>query len=192
MSDDSSDIRPDMLPSSPFAPADPTACPFAPDPQLSIRHIMVWAACVAVYCSASQSVRQTGNAIVPNPPVLSAANEALTSGTALAGLLLLVARRRRRAPYPRYGGEWLWTVAGIQTASLSGIDLMFAFAESAIVFLIPLSMLACVIILGIAYIVAIVRCEGRRWKIVLLLIPTVTIAMLIGVALLSRQATAAS
>lgn len=192
MSDDSSDIRPEMLPSSPFAPADPTACPFAPDPKLSIRHLMVWGVCVAVYCSASQSVRQTGNAIVPNPPVLSAADAALESGTALVGLLLLLARRRRRAPYPRYGGEWLWTIAGIQIASVFGIDLLIAVAKSLRVLLIPLSMLACVILLGIAYIVAIVKCEGRRWKIVLLLMPVLTIATLIGAALLARQATAAS
>ncbi len=148
--------------------------------RLSIRHLMVWGLCVAVYCSASQSVQQTGNAIVPNPPVLSAANEALTSGTALAGLLLLLARRRRRAAYPRFGGEWLWSLAGIHVALTFVASLFYLMAatrplvvRSRLLTAVSLGYLG---VLAIAYLIAIWRCEGRRWKVVIVLIPATTIA----------------
>ncbi len=131
MSDDSSDIRPEMLPSSPFAPADPTACPFAPDPKLSIRHLMVWAACVAVYMSAFHTITINREEYrLEGVRVAFFGLWALVGGAYLAVIPLVVSRWYQRQTFPRSGGEILWILGAISVLLSLVSQLMYVVFEN--------------------------------------------------------------
>ncbi len=163
----------------------------APSAKLSIRHLMVWAACVALYCSAYQSIERVGPPLFPFRNVFFAGNAALLSGTALTGLLLLLVRRRHDLAYPRHGGEWLWSLAGIGAALTLVTDLLCAFAgpqSAPSLLFFPVQML----VLGIAFLYAILRSENARWKAVFVIIPVSLIAITVPISLAAIGSPAAT
>ncbi|NLS93629.1 MAG: hypothetical protein GXX96_15830 [Planctomycetaceae bacterium] len=166
MSDDSSGIRPDTLPGSPFAQADRTASPFAPDPKLSIRHIMVWAACVAVYMSAFHTVNAYREDYRPDGlQTIFFGAWGVVAGTYLAAPLLMILRWKRGCSFPRSGGEIIWLLGALTVFEWLLIDLLFAVFDSGYAYLCYRGTRALFgIVLWLpAYIYAIRTCRGY-WR----------------------------
>lgn len=84
------------------------------EPRLSIVHLMVATVCIAFYAGLMRvsinRPRESGSA----NQVMIAAMDSVGEGLALAGLLLVLARRRRGLPFPRHPGEYLVVVMGAQ------------------------------------------------------------------------------
>jgi hypothetical protein len=78
---------------------------------VGILHLMAWTACVAV---ATGVIRLTATKdSLGAYEGLFLLTVGLTSGTGLAGLATLIARRRRGYPFPVHSGEYLWVVHGL-------------------------------------------------------------------------------
>ncbi len=125
MSETPTDPPSDPLGSSTIDDA-PPRCPFAPEPKPSIGHLMVWAACVAVYMSAFHTINLAREEdALDGPRAVMFGLSSLISGAYLAGLLLLASRRIRHQKFPRSGGEilWLFGMVGVfQSLSLQLIS----------------------------------------------------------------------
>ena len=93
-----------------------TASPFAAEPKPSIGYLLVWATCVAVYASAQRTLDLAfqGSSAIGGRGALGAVWTVL-AGTYLAGLVLMVSRRRHHRPFPRSGGEMIWVFGGLGT-----------------------------------------------------------------------------
>lgn len=152
------------------------------EPRLSIGHLMVWAACVALYCSAYQTLLHE---LVSTATGLNAVRwslHCLFSGTAVAALPLLVARRIRAHPFPQYGGEFLWLFSGIQV-TLFLICIAVDRLDSPSFLFPPLATILRFVFLpiwGALYLYAVLRVREYRWKVVFVLI--------VGIAIVSRIA----
>lgn len=96
-------------------------------PRLSIMHLMVWTAITAVYFSC---LRMLMNAASESPQAAAFGGQGVPwmimgvgNATALAGLVLLVARRFRGMPFLTHPGEKLWALLGF-----SGISFLAQYA----------------------------------------------------------------
>lgn len=87
------------------------------EPRFGTVHLVVWSIVTALYVGALEAmspydlVKWHG----PAQRFLHAAYRSLgwpSGGATLAGLLLLVHRRRSGLPFPRHPGEWLWVAMG--------------------------------------------------------------------------------
>ncbi len=116
MPEEQSEPAVDLPAGSSLADESRTGSPFAAEPRPSIGYLLVWATCVAVYASAQRTLDlafQDSSAI--------GARTALDvlwtvlAGTYLAGLFLMVSRRRHHRPFPRSGGEMIWIFGGLGT-----------------------------------------------------------------------------
>lgn len=183
MSDEPSDELPGLLPAP--APASPPASPFAPqeEPRLSLKHLLVWAACIGVYCSARQAGASTIGSDITGYGAVFWACELVAGGTGLAGLVVAVARWRQGMSFPRHGGEVLWLLSGVRAAIEGGYAVLlalglFGWAER----------LGIVLLIGVfaiwpaIYIYFIILCKERRWRWFL-----VVAAVLIFLPILGRE-----
>lgn len=152
------------------------------EPRLGIRHFLVWTACVAVYMGCTRmlfgAIRSPDlpSQEIDIPSAVRGAIIGVGSGTALAGLVLLVARRLRGLAFPKYPGEYLLVVSGLvqgmQLVSMSLSWLLFAPGRPldlgwtpSLGVLFALGFLA----LNVAvYLWAVVRVKERLWRIYLL------------------------
>ncbi len=82
------------------------------EPRLSIMHLLVWTACVAVYFSFIRTRAQYVQAQYTSGPGVFPVLYGLGFGTALAGLVLLASRRLRGFPLAKHPGEYLLLSAG--------------------------------------------------------------------------------
>lgn len=158
------------------------------DPPLSIRHLMIWAVCVAVYLSAIQTITRFLH-VSPSGGVDTAfwAVRGIWQGTGLAGILLLIVRRARGLKFPRHGGEMLWVIVGIEAVMHLlrypihfVLDLGLANTALFAYGLLNLSVWAAV------YLYAILRAEARRWKVVFVLMIATSVATPALIALLAH------
>lgn len=97
-------------------PAMPPPTDAGTEPRLGIIHIMIWTACIALAFAITRSLgvwQQIGEQWDASETLLQIGSAAFVCGhcvffaTALGGVLLWVARRRRRFAFPRHPGEWL-------------------------------------------------------------------------------------
>ncbi len=138
------------------------------DPPLSIRHLMVWVACVAVYLSVIQTIVRFLQ-VSPSGGVDTAfwAVAGIWQGTGLAGVLLLVVRRFRGTKFPRHGGEMLWIILGIEAAmGLLRYPILFVQSSgwgNTVLFAYGLLGLG---VWAAVYLYAILQAETRRWRVV--------------------------
>lgn len=108
---------PPTRPSASFAaePA-PPGSPIRPvpdQPRLGIIHLMVWTACVAVFFSVARTTLADNWAELGTAKLVHWLTYGVGAGTALSGLLLWVARRRRGLPFPGQPGETLLVLLGV-------------------------------------------------------------------------------
>jgi hypothetical protein len=139
----------------------------SPEPRLGILHLLVWTACVAVYCGLAQSLGLNER----NPDAFDMTLSVLRSlgvGAALGGVLLWAARRRRGLAFPVHPGEYLLVVKGINIACLV---LFYGGAKrSGLLDLHSLLIWRCLTILlnliyGAALAWAIHRVKASRWRL---------------------------
>ena len=84
-----------------------------PPEQMGLIHLFGWTACVAAYLAFWQTLQPWPEGFGTGLAFL-AILQALGSGAALGGLVLLVARRRRGMPFPVHPGDYLLTVLGLE------------------------------------------------------------------------------
>jgi hypothetical protein len=155
---------------------------------LSIRHMMVWAACVAVYLSVIQTIVRFLQ-VSPSGGVDTAfwAVVGVWQGTGLAGVLLLVVRRFRGTKFPRHGGEMLWIILGIE-AVMGLLRYPIHFVQdggwvSTALFAYGLLGLG---VWAAVYLYAILQAETRRWRVVFVLMIATSVAAPALIALLAH------
>lgn len=152
----------------------PLDCPLdsqPEEPKLSLQHLMIWAVCAAVGCSAFRSLLLVYETQTDGFSVIGVAIDGLMLGTGLAGFVLLASRRIRHRVFPRYAGEMLWLMAGIE-AVLNFVRYPVSFSTPPEWFPTTHTVFgfASLVIWAGFYFLAIVRTEQRRWKMVFVLI----------------------
>jgi hypothetical protein len=101
---------------------------------LSIAHLMVWAACVAVYMSAYHTLAFDRDSLQGVRIALFGLT-AIVNGAYLAVLPLMASRWIRGSKFPRSGGEILWVFGAISVLQyLSVLLLNVAFREEYVVY----------------------------------------------------------
>ena len=184
----------------PKASAQQPPAPQQPEPpRLGILHLMVLTACVAGHLGLTRArslmipLMITGQAAVGPPGVFEAAAgtvHGIGSGAALAGLVLLVARRRRGFSFPVYPGEYLLVLVGFgvlaRWANLACVCLIASFRGPAVV----LSSFDAFLLHGLPFVLyasiflwAVIRVKIPRWRIFLLAIPAGHVLLLFLVRL---------
>lgn len=171
---------------SPFASPDSSGAgtPVADGPEpprLGILHLMVLTACVAAWMGAMRSLvlAAEGGTLLDSDPFLATAGTlyGIGGGAALAGLILLVARRLRRIRFPVHPGEYLLTycaVGAVLQAAVYPIYLAMAHLDfssgSTMPFFVILPLATFVI--NVAFFIwALIGVKRRRWRVFLLSIP---------------------
>ena len=149
---------------SPFASESSVGSPFA-DRKPSVLHLMILAACVAVYMSAQQtiSLSDSGASAPEGAETLLWGSWAILEGGYLAGLLLLVVRRVRGQKFPRTGGEILWVIGGIGVAQDLLLRLVLMLSENGYMACRLLALLLGLVVWVPVYLYAVRRCRGR-WR----------------------------
>ena len=174
---------------SPEAPAQPAPAPQHPEPsRLGILHLMVLTACVAVCMGVMRTIALAAEELpaLGSDPFLAAAGtlRGIGGGAALAGLILLVARRLRRIPFPVHPGEYLLVVCAVgailQLAAqpiyiymLAGLSGDSSGPPGFLFTIIPLAILC---VNAAVFIWALVCVKAWRWRIFLLSIPVCHLA----------------
>jgi len=166
---------------APEQPGDPSPSGATdPTPPLSILHLLVGTACMAMYLSAFLGLMRLLNALQPGPnaaPLQSARGVLLgvVLGLSFAGLVLLIARRRRGLRFPVHPGEFLYVSCGLDavaTLVIIGVIMVIqSYGASAV------SMLFWLIAGGynipalVVSVWALWQARERRWLLVWLSIP---------------------
>lgn len=151
------------------------------DPRLSVRHLLIMVACVAAYLSAIRTVAHFSGDSPKGflePAMWTVVG--VGRGIGLAGLVFLCVWRAKERLFPRYGGEMLWCLAGIQAllSIIQSIVLTMAHTSEfgAAIFLFQCLQWA---VGASAYLYAIVQVNTRRWRIVLVAIAAAGLATLL-------------
>ena len=146
-------------------------------PRLSILHLMVWTACAAVYFSF---FRICQNALEPLGGTSGLASQKVPwlvfgvgRATALAGLVLLVARRLRGVPFLKHPGEKLWALAGLsavfalvrQALLIVVLSRVSEFPGSAYALAISLTSALTTLVMLALYVWAAVASKGWHWRV---------------------------
>ncbi len=145
------------------------------EPKLSIQHLMIWTACVAVYMSAYRTIaidRMTESVDGVQTGLFGAWG--VLGGSYLAGLLLFIVRRARRQKFPRSGGEILWIIGGIGVVQSLGVQLLFALDNGGFFWYSILQLLFGLLIWLPVYVYAIVRTRGY-WRSFFILLIVVSV-----------------
>jgi len=180
-------MPPDTQGQSPFAPQDFTRAPpptaDRPEPpRLGILHLMVLTACVALWMGIMRGLvlaAEDDSPVLGSIPFFATAGTlyGIGGGTALAGLILFIARRWRGFRFPVHPGEYLLVISAISVvlqAAVYPIYLAMAhlefLGESAMPFFVILP-LATFVINAAFFVWALLGVKRRRWRIFLLSIP---------------------
>lgn len=145
----------------------------APEPpRLSILHLLVWTACVAFYLGMARFIYVDLGALGEQWSGLWGLS-GIGQGTALAGLLLWAARRWRRIPFPVHPGEYLVVAFGVATllhlvqlGCFPWMQLANAEGDARPVFYVTSALsVITYLVMGVIYVIAIVRIKVRRWRV---------------------------
>lgn len=160
-------------------PTPPTPVP--EPPRMGILDLLVWTACVAVYLGLWMTL-EGSTFLLPEAEgrlrVAKAVLYAIGWGTALSGVVLMMARSYRGFPYPVYPGEYLLVVMGLDVAIRLTISILLAilllwwtpgygseYALGALQFLAAFGLYAWV------FVWAVTRVRMQRWRVLFLAIP---------------------
>lgn len=176
--------QPDLSPNASDPPSDSPFASEPEEPQLSIQHLMIWAVCVAVSCSAYGSLIRATDVTLDAFETMLLATRGMMHGTGLAGLVLFITRRVRQRVFPRYAGEMLWLMIGIQAVvELARHLAAFLVRPSWLPTTLMVFGLANLVVWAGFYLYAILHCKERRWKMVFVLVAATHVAALILTAL---------
>ena len=162
-------MAPDVPPTSPFQTPSPGS-PSRPEPEqprLGIMHLLVWTACVAVYFSVVRALVPPDWAPRLEPSLILAVGAEIGRATALGGLLIWVARRYRRLPFPEQPGETFLVLLGIDAARIVlSLPIGYGVELGAIPWWAQalFSSLA-VLLICVLYLIAAVRTKTLRWRV---------------------------
>jgi hypothetical protein len=188
-------MDPDVPSSSPFAL--PFGSPFRPEPEqprLGIIHLLGWTACVAVCFSVTRASYPQDAAKERLVFLAFQLCRDVGRGTALAGLVLCVARRLRGLRFPSQPGETLLVLFGIAqgmwlVAVLVAVLLTLAMPNEMkdpsvrLLMLFQTSKSLGILLLGVLYLIATIRTRIPRWRLVFLaLIVQFPLAIIISCA----------
>jgi len=135
-------------------------------PRLGIMHLIVWVTCVAVYFSFVRTIAQSGQDLFGSDSRVFPVLYGLGSGTALAGLTLLVSRRLRGFPLAKYPGEYLLLSSGVTMLFATAVHVMFVFTQGPLAEWLRLAVsMAFYIADGLVLLMATVRVKVRRWRV---------------------------
>lgn len=153
------------------------------EPRLSIMHLLVWTACVAVYFSFMRTVSESGRAQFFSGPGVFPVLYGLGMGTALAGLVLLVSRRWRGFPLAKYPGEYLLLLSGVHLVFSVVMPVMEVLIIPVVTALWPFTQyvslagyLALLLARAPILLLAAIRVKARRWR-VFFVIAVIALAM---------------
>ncbi len=166
-------------------------------PRLGILHLMVLTACVAVWMGVTR-IELLAAEELPAPgsdPLLAAAVtlHGIGGGAALSGLILFVARRLRRIPFPIHPGEYLLVMSAISVTLGSAVYpvflLILRMATSGPTWWSMVGVwIVTFVVNAPVFIWTFVRVKIWRWRVFLLSIPICQVA---GVGLMSLTSSVA-
>ncbi|MHC4179368.1 MAG: hypothetical protein ACYSWU_17790 [Planctomycetota bacterium] len=179
-------MQPETPGQSPFAPQGftrtPPLTPEQPEPpRLGILHLMVLTACVAAYMGPVRALEEPIDLLEEGTRpfwVTTGSLYGIGSGAALAGLVLVAARRYRGLSFPVHPGEYLLVVMGfgvlLHWMALALAWLITSFGDPrfglpsfhGILYLFPFAFYA------LCFLWAAIRAKSRRWRVLFLAIPT--------------------
>ena len=148
------------------------ASPFAPErtPRLNILHLMLWTLYSAVYLPLNRVILTLQNDLPEEHLDIqrtSSVCQGVISGAALARVIVLVHTHVRGVtPMLRQPGRWLLFVYAALTLVVVPLLLVFQVLEM-VIFFRPSSLMIhslAFLFLGIAYVLAVRRSAGFRWK----------------------------
>jgi hypothetical protein len=164
------------------APDKPTPPTSAPVPRrLGILHLLVWTACVALYMGLASALEGSTSLLEETTGRFRIAAGVLYGigwGTALAGVVLMMARSYCGHPFPVYPGEYLWVLTGldvvVRLATTILLLLVLALSKpvaEAVWLLRALQLLAAFGLYVWVFSWVVTRVKMRRWRTFFLVIP---------------------
>jgi hypothetical protein len=150
------------------------AAPQPESPRLGIIHLLGWTACVAAYWGIRRWLAllrglEPKVTLPLSPRFLEACVWSFCDATALGGLALLVARRLRRLPFPRYPGETWFVILGvmvvIELARYHIISIVSVFTQITYPTAILPYHLPWEALLALLFLVATIRTKSLRWRL---------------------------
>jgi hypothetical protein len=139
-------------------------------PRFSISHLFIWTALsAAMMCWTMWEAKQSPRTVQISAPfqLTMGAFASMIDGASLGGVLVFVARRLRKIPFPVAPGEWMWFGQGLSV--LFGIPIQVASLLSDQVVWTPLAETS---FIGVRYLIAalpfllpaVLYREGSLWK----------------------------
>ncbi len=170
MPDGPRDILAEAPPGCPFAADGPPGSPFALDPKPSILHLMIWAACVAVFMSAYHTLTLgREEAAVDGVRIVIFGLWGLVGGAYLAVFPLMVTRWAGHQTFPRSGGEILWILGAMGVVQMLLYQMLFAMFEGSYFAYSAMRVLAGLFVWLPAYLLASYASRGH-WRVYFLLV----------------------
>jgi len=153
-------------------PAEPPGDSPAPEqPRLGVMHLLIWSACVALDLGINQLFIKQVARFITTPLLALSTLYSLASGAALGGILLLASRRLRGLAFPRHPGECVLVALGFGAAATLIMDIEACLQAVHITepdpvrFMMEVLISTSGIILGISYLVRVIRVEPRWWRL---------------------------